>query len=269
MILGAGQGTRLRPLTERIPKILVPVAGVPMLDRLRAYLGRQGVAALALNTHHRAEAVRAHLASHAAARVAPRPARGSGATQRLPPLRLFHEPELLGTGGALVNAAAFWGTAPLLVWNGDILADVAPRALLAAHEAARAAAPAGRAPLATLVVQARSSDSYLLVDADGAVCGLDSARRGSRRVVGTPREPLRPLAFDGISLLAPSLRERLPAGGTFDLVLALLDAIAAGARVQAWDAGAAAYGTTGSPEQLAALEALLAARPELLAAWTP
>jgi len=256
MILAAGQGTRLRPLTEHTPKVLVPVAGVPMLDRLRAYLGRHGVEALALNTHHLAEAVRAHLD-------------GAGAASRLPSVRLFHEPTLLGTGGALVNAADFWGESPLLVWNGDIVADVDPRALLAVHEAGTRAAGTATAPLATLVVQDRPSDSYLLVDADGSVCGLDSVRRGTRRVLGNPREPLRPLAFNGISVLAPALRVHLPAGGAFDLILALLDAIAAGGRALAWDAGAAFYGTTGSPEQLAALEAALAPHPAVLAAWTP
>lgn len=252
MILAAGQGTRLRPLTEHTPKVLVPVAGVPMLERLRAWLGRHGVTDLALNTHYLAEAVRAHVADE------------SGG----PRLRLFHEPVLLGTGGALVNVADFWSKSPLLVWNGDILADVDPRALLAAHEAS-GEAPDGRAPLATLVVQARPSDSCLLVDAEGAVCGLDSRRRGTRRVLGRPREPVRALAFNGISLLEPSLRAHLPAGGAFDLVSALLQAIACGVPVRAWDAGAAFYGTTGSLEQLAALEAALAQNPDVLSAWTP
>jgi NDP-sugar pyrophosphorylase family protein len=256
MILAAGLGTRLRPLTERLPKVLVPVLGVPLLDRLRAYLGRHGCEALALNTHHLPQAVRAHLAAAA-------PAAGAA----LPPVRLFHEPTLLGTGGALINAAPFWEAVPLLVWNGDILAQVDPRALLAAHEAAQRAAP--DAPLATLAVQERPSDSYLLVDADGAVCGLDSPRRGRRELLGSPRQPVRALAFDGVSLLAPALRERLPRGGTFDLVLALLDVIAGGGLVRGYDAGAAFYGTSGSPAQLAELEAALAARPDVLAAWTP
>ena len=254
MILGAGRGTRLRPLTDALPKILVPVCGVPMLDRLRAYLGRHGCEALALNTHHLPAAVRAHLQLSAPGLPAP---------------RLFHEPELLGTGGALVHAASFWGAAPLLVWNGDILAQVRPQELLAAHEAA----PPAAAPLATLVVQTRPSDSHLLVDAQGAVCGLDSARRGRHQVLGTPgtpvHEPVRALAFNGISLLAPALRDRMPAAGAFDLIDALLRAISEGGRVRAYDAGAAFYGTTGSTRQLAALEAGLAAHPALLAAWTP
>jgi NDP-sugar pyrophosphorylase family protein len=258
MILAAGRGTRLRPLGADVPKVLVPVRGVPMLERLRAYLARHGCTALALNTHHLADAVRTHLAGAAA-----RAPRGAA----LPEPRLFHEPVLLGTGGALVNVAPFWGAAPLLVWNGDILAQVDPRALLAAHEAALDAA--GQPPLATLVVQARPSDSHLLLDGAGLLCGLDSARRGRRRVLGTPRGPLRALGFDGISLLAPALRDSLPAGGTFDLIDALLEAVARGGRVATYDAADAFYGTTGSPEQLAELEAALAARPDVLADWTP
>jgi NDP-sugar pyrophosphorylase family protein len=253
MILAAGLGTRLRPFTERMPKILVPVLGVPMLDRLRVYLGRNGAGALALNTHHLPEAVRAHLAADDAA-----------STRDLLPVALFHEPALLGTGGALVNAAPFWGAVPLLVWNGDILADVPPRTLLQAHTEG-----GGRAPLATLAVQSRPTDSCLLVDAEGNLCGLDSPRRGRRQVFGAPPEPLRALAFNGISILTPELRAHMPLGGAFDLLDVLLDAVAAGGRVRAWDAGDAFYGSTGTPAQLAALEAALASRPDVLGAWTP
>ena len=143
----------------------------------------------------------------------------------------------------------------------DILADVAPRTLWGAHAAAGA--------LATLAVQGREHDSRLLVDAVGAVCGIDSARRGTRRVVGAPREPLRPMAFLGISVLSPALRAHMPPAGAFGLIEVLLDAVAAGETVQAWDVGGAFYGTTGNPEALAALEAGLRTRPALLAAWTP
>ncbi len=246
MILAAGHGTRLRPLTDELPKILVPVLGVPMLDRLRAFLARGGAGPLAMNTHHLPGAVRAHLARPGAP---------------LPPVRLFHEPALLGTGGALRHAEGFWGDAPLLVWNGDIVSDVDPGALLAAHAEGGA--------LATLAVQARPSDSCLLVDGAGRLCGLDSPRRGTRRLLRDPAGEPRALAFNGVSLLAPGLRAHMPAGGAFDLLDVLLEAAAAGAPVRAQDAGAAFYGTTGSPDQLAALERELARAPDVLARWTP
>ena len=123
MILAAGRGARLRPLTERTPKVLAPVLGLPLLERLAAWLGRGGVQALALNSHHLGEAVAAQVAAMA----------GRGGA--FPPIRLFPEAELLGTGGGVLNAAEFWGEAPLLVWNGDVVADLAPAALMERHRA--------------------------------------------------------------------------------------------------------------------------------------
>lgn len=261
MLLAAGQGSRLRPLTAGLPKILVPVLGVAMLDRLVGHLARQGVDAFALNTHHLHAAVERHLAA----------ARARGGW---PPIRLYHEPTLLGTGGGIANVADFWGEAPLLVWNGDILAEVD----LAALRAACAAAPAGAAPgdaarpLATLVVQDRPGDSRLLVDGRGRLCGIDSRRRSDRRLLVEPAGALRALAFHGISLLAPAFRPHLARPGSFDLIEALLDAVAAGGWVSTFDAGAAGagsayFGTTGSLAELRRLEAVLLARPALLAAW--
>jgi len=246
MILGAGLGTRLRPLTERTPKVLAPVLGVPFLDRLAGFLARGGVQALALNTHHLPEAVAAHVAAAGAA---------------WPPVELFHEPELLGTGGGVVNVARFWGQAPLLVWNGDVAADVAPGALLERRAATGA--------LAVLLVRERPSDSRLLVDGAGWVCGIDSARRGDHRLLREPRGAARALAFCGVSVLHPALAGRLAQPPPFDLVSALLELIAAGGAVAALDAGAAFWGTTGTAAKLAALEAGLAADPALLARWAP
>ncbi len=295
MILAAGLGTRLRPLTDSLPKVLVPVLGVPFLDRLLACLERQGVRQLALNTHHLAAAVQSHLAG--------RPD-GSPLLSTLS-VRLFHEPRLLGTGGGLRNAAEFWGEENLLVWNGDIVCSFGLEELKAAHGSEDGesdhAFRASPAPLATLVVQARESGSYLLVDESGMICGIDSARRGQRRLERRPQGHARPLAFNGISLLSPRLLARMnqgtdrlvrpgkqggtdrlvrpgkQGGGTagqasgesFDLIDVLLEAIAEGEEVRACDAGDAFYGTTGSPERLRDLEAGLRARPDVLKAWTP
>ncbi len=249
MILAAGLGRRLRPLTQSTPKILAPVLGLPMLDRLVARLMDSGAAAIAMNTHHLAE----QAAAHAAALAARHPGR--------PPIRLYHEPELLGTGGGVANVAEFWGKQPLLVWSGDVVAELELAQLWAAHRRGGG--------IATLVVQARESGSRLRVDGQGLVCGIDSARRGDRRILRPPEGELRSLAFNGISVLSPALRAHMPDGGPFDLIDALLDAVAAGAPVRAFDAGEGFWGTTGSPELLAALEAGLRERPELLARWTP
>jgi len=246
MILGAGRGTRLLPLTLEIPKILAPVLGVPMLDRLRAWLGHAGAGPLALNTHHLAQAVRDHLHRR----------------QGLAVPVLFHEDTLLGTGGALRNIATFWGGDPLLVWNGDIVSAATPAELMNAHLARPGAA-------ATLLVQNRPTSSWLLVDDEQRVVGLDSPRRQVRRIARPPQGEPRRMAFNGISVLAPVLHAYMPPDPVFDLIDVLLTAIAAGENVWAFDAGDAFFGTTGNLEELAALEQGLRERPPLLSLWTP
>ncbi len=238
MILAAGLGTRLRPVTDTLPKILVRVGGVPTIDRLLDHLARNSIAQVAINTHHLARQVGRYVEELAL---------------RLPQLtvRVFHEPQLLGTGGALVNIREFWDE-PLLVWNGDVLADVDARALLKAHQASGA--------LATLLVQDRRETSYLLVDEEGWLRGVDSPRRGGRRVVADPVGDLRPLAFTGVSLLSPELLPRIERPPPFDLIDALLAVIAGGGAVAAHDHGDGFWGTTGTMAELRELEAALEIR---------
>jgi NDP-sugar pyrophosphorylase family protein len=247
-VLAAGHGTRLRPITESVPKVLVPVRGVPLLDRLLSALARQGVREVALNAHHLRDMVRRHV-------NALRHRRG------LMPLTLFEESELLGTGGGLAHGAAFWADAPLLVWNGDVVAEVDLPALWAEHGA--------RGALATLVVQERASSSRLLVDEVGWLCGIDSPRRDDYRVLRDPLGAMRALAFHGISVLSPALQPYLRGTPPVDLIEPLLQAVADGHPVRAWDAGEGFWGTTGSTEALARLERDLGERPALLQAWTP
>jgi len=106
IILCAGYGTRLRPLTEELPKPLVPVGDRSILEHALASLEAAGVAELAINVHHLAEQFASKLASsHAKVRV-------------------IVEPSIRGTAGGVAGARAHLSLAPVLVWNGDIL--VAP-----------------------------------------------------------------------------------------------------------------------------------------------
>ena len=257
-LLSAGLGTRLAPLTDTVPKALVPVLGVAMLDRLAAALARGGVTEFALNTHHFHEIVERHL--HAA--------QGSGRFAAWPrlPVRLFHEPALLGTGGGLLHAASFWGRDPLLVWNADILADLDPAALLAAHGSLPG-------PLATLAVSDRPASSRLLFDGAGLLCGIDSPRRNDHRVLRAPSGAVTARAFHGVSVLSgdllTALARRHAPGSVFDLIDALLEAVAEGGRVRAYDAGTSFWASTGTLMELERLEQGLAGRPELLSRWTP
>jgi NDP-sugar pyrophosphorylase family protein len=233
-------------------------------------LVRGGVTDFALNTHYLPDAVAACL--HAV--------EGRGRFSARPdlPVQLFHEPSLLGTGGALLNARSYWGASPLLVWNADILADVDPAVLMAAHRSAPQSGPPATpaiqgATLATLAVSDRPASSRLLFDAQGVLCGIDSPRRNDHRVLREPRDAMMAKAFHGISVLDAALLDvmlrRHAPGSAFDLIDLLLDAVASGGLVRAHDAGAGFWGSTGTPVELERLERELGQRPELLACWTP
>ena len=109
MILAAGYGTRLRPLTDELPKPLMPVGDAPAIAHVARALS--GVAnSLVVNTHHRADAF-------------------DGLVLPLPHVAL-HETEILGTAGGVARARAAFDGAEVVVWNGDIVADVDARALV-------------------------------------------------------------------------------------------------------------------------------------------
>lgn len=114
-ILGAGLGNRLRPLTNRLPKPLVPLFHRPLAEWAMEACGRAGISRFAVNTHHLPDAWNDF---------------GAGRD-----VTLFHEPVLLETGGGLKNIAPWVGGDSLLVHNGDIFSTLPLEKLIAAHEA--------------------------------------------------------------------------------------------------------------------------------------
>lgn len=133
LILAAGLGTRLRPLTDVIPKPLAPVCNVPLFDAAVRRCVLAGSTDVAINVHHLADVMTDH---------ANRNFLSLGA-QALHVSKEF--PEVLGTGGALVQISDWWGRSPLLVYNGDILSDMPLNDLVARHNAAK--------PLVTMAVR--------------------------------------------------------------------------------------------------------------------
>lgn len=119
VLLAAGLGTRLRPLTNFLPKCLVPVRGRPLLEYWLRLLFEARVARVLINTHHRADLVSAYVA-------------GSPWSDRI---ALSHEPTLLGTGGTLLANAPFLQEGPFLVAHADNLTSFDLEAFVAAHHA--------------------------------------------------------------------------------------------------------------------------------------
>jgi MurNAc alpha-1-phosphate uridylyltransferase len=115
MILAAGRGERLRPLTDATPKPLIPVAGRSMLDRSMARLGAHGVRTIVVNVHHLGEQIAQHLDGRA---------------------RIVREDRLLETGGSVKNALSLLGEGPYFILNGDGLWRDGPKPMLSRMEAA-------------------------------------------------------------------------------------------------------------------------------------
>jgi len=108
MILAAGRGERLRPLTDRTPKPLIPIAGEPLIVHQLRWLARAGIADVVINLHHLADAIEAALGDGSAFGVR---------------IAYSRETTLLETGGGIVKALPLLGTQPFLVLNGDIWTD--------------------------------------------------------------------------------------------------------------------------------------------------
>jgi len=115
MILAAGRGERMRPLTDVTPKPLIPVAGKSTLDRAMARLGEHGVSDVVINVHHLGKQIAAHLKGRA---------------------RIVEEAALLQTGGSVKNALPLLGDGPFFVLNGDGLWQDGRIPMLARMEAA-------------------------------------------------------------------------------------------------------------------------------------
>ncbi len=237
MILAAGLGTRLRPLTERVPKALVPVAGVPMLERVARRLIQAGVRRLVVNVHHRAEQVRRFLDERD----------GFGIQ-----VRVSHERgELpLETGGGLLAAASlFEGDEPFFLHNVDVISDLDLGALYDAHAESGA--------LATLAVQRRETARPLLVDEEG-VFGVADLRSGWRREARPPRGEPRTIAFAGIHVVSPEIFRAAPERGRFPIWDPYFRLVGEGWRLGWHDIGEARWLEVGTPERLEEARRLLA-----------
>ena len=233
LILAAGVGSRLRPLTDVTPKALVTVGGVPMLERALVRLKDAGVKSFVVNAHHHASAVADFCV---------------GLSQRHGvPVSVSREDDvLLDTGGALKKAAPLLrGWEPFFVHNADVLTDLDVKALYAAHLETGA--------LVTLSVRDRESRRAYLFDGRGRLVGHDAG-------AGSPPPAAQRLAFDGIHVVSPELLDKITESGVFSITKTYLRLAAAGADLRAFRGDRWAWYDIGSPEKLAAAQAWAAKR---------
>ncbi|HEY3705943.1 MAG TPA: nucleotidyltransferase family protein [Terracidiphilus sp.] len=211
MVLAAGLGTRLRPLTNDRPKALVEVGGRTMLEitleRLRAF----GVQDVIVNVHHYADMIIRYLRAH------------ENFGMRI---EVSCEEELLDTGGGIKKAAWFFleDDQPFLVHNVDVLSTIDLGRLVSAHQDSGA--------MATLAVQERKTSRYLLFDRDGTLCG----RRGSADELVRDCAAPAALAFSGIHVLSPEVLRRMTEEGAFSIISTYLRLAGEGKKIAAFRA---------------------------------
>jgi len=225
-LLAAGLGTRLLPLTKEMPKALVKLGGEPVIDLISKKLIKAGVREIAVNTHYLSEQVEAHLKD----------------THLNSCFTTIHEPELLGTGGGLKNTEGYWDAEPFFIHNVDIISKTDLRLVYRYHSASNA--------MVTLVVQARSSANYFIVDSMGMVCGLYYSQKGLVDIRRQPKGPIRYLAFNGIHVVSPEIFKEIKEVGKFSIISLYLRLIEEGFLLSAYEDDTNFFVDIGKPEGL-------------------
>ncbi|MGA2962843.1 MAG: nucleotidyltransferase family protein [Candidatus Korobacteraceae bacterium] len=231
MILAAGLGTRLRPLTNDRPKALVEVAGRTMLEialsRLRAFEVREVI----INVHHFAAMILDYLKAN------------DNFGMRI---EVSREQLLLDTGGGLKQAAWFFledsnrTEEPFLLHNVDVISTIDLRRMAQFH--------ADHHALATLAVQDRQTSRYLLFDEQFQLCGRRSGNEKPEVVRSVPQMQAR--AFSGIHLISPRLLAMMTEEGAFSIINFYLNLAARGEKIVAFDANEYYWRDLGTPDSV-------------------
>jgi NDP-sugar pyrophosphorylase family protein len=232
MVLAAGLGTRLRPLTENRPKALVELGGRTLLEIALSRLRDFGIREVIVNVHHFPKAIADYLKSK------------NNFGMRI---EISREELLLDTGGGLKKAAWFFlengtrGEEPFLLHNVDVVSTIDFQSMMQAHAKNHA--------LATLAVQHRETSRYLLFDEQLNLCGRRAGRDGKPEVV-RPSAELQPLAFCGIHVISTRLLQMIKQEGVFSIIDAYLDLAARGEKILAFWADTFYWRDLGKPKDL-------------------
>lgn len=236
MILAAGLGTRLRPLTDDRPKALVEINGRTLLEITLSRLRSFGVGEVMINVHHFADLVVAFLQNNNNFGVR---------------IEISREADLLDTGGGLKKAAHFFlqnsnrPDEPFILHNVDVLSAIDLGSMVKFQNEHQA--------LATLAVQHRDTSRYLLFDSQLQLCGRRT-RDEKPEIVRTndvrPIDPPEALAFSGIHVISPRLLAMMSEEGAFSIITTYLRLAAKGEKILAFRADECYWRDLGKRENL-------------------
>jgi NDP-sugar pyrophosphorylase family protein len=230
MILAAGLGTRLRPLTDARPKALVEMAGSTLLEITLSRLRLFGISDVIINVHHYAEMILEYLRTNDnfGMRIA-----------------VSREDVLLDTGGGLKKAAWFFDSVkdePFIVHNVDVISTIDLGRMVQFHVQNDA--------LATLAVKDRQASRYLLFDEQLRLCGRRIGRDQTPELVRSS-EPVEELAFSGIHVISPRLLRMMTEKGSFSIITCYLRLARLGEKILAFRTDKSYWCDLGRPEHVA------------------
>ncbi|MEE4312328.1 MAG: nucleotidyltransferase family protein [candidate division KSB1 bacterium] len=212
MILAAGFGTRLRPLTDNKPKALVELNGKPILQILIERLIQFGINDIIINAHHYSDLIVNFLEEKEHFNIN---------------IVISREEDILGTGGGLAKVAHFFDDdAPFLLHNVDIVTNLNYRHLLEHHLSGD--------NLATLVVSERETSRYFFIDRNDLICGHGNQDNALLRIMRYPCCLSRKVAFNGIHIISPEILSNITERGTFSIITLYLRLIAEGHKIGAY-----------------------------------
>lgn len=233
MVLAAGLGTRLRPLTNDRPKALVEVGGRTLLEITLTRLRDSGIHDVIINVHHYADMVMDRVRSA-----------GNFGMH----IEFSREDVLLDTGGGLKKAAWFLAESagpdkdePFIVHNADVISTIDLQRMVQQHKASKA--------LATLAVQGRKTSRYLLFDEYAQLCDRRLVKEEKTEIV-QPAKHLSELAFTGIHVISPRIFPLLTEEGVFSIIPAYMRLAAQGEKIRAFRADEYYWRDLGTPESI-------------------
>jgi NDP-sugar pyrophosphorylase family protein len=203
MILAAGLGTRLKPLTDSTPKALIKIKGRTLLELQIAKLKAEGFNQIIINVHHFADKVKDYLKQNNFFDCS---------------IEISDESDkLLETGGGLKKAAHFFSDGkPFLVYNVDILSNISLKKLMDFHQALK--------NIATLAVQNRESSRKFLFDKINTLCGWLNEKSGEKIITRDEQSESLKYAFSGVQIVDPKIFKYFPDKDIFSLIELYLSA---------------------------------------------
>ena len=215
MILAAGFGTRLRPLTDTIPKPLLPFNGKPMIENAISKLRSAGVNEFIINIHHHAEKMEDYFQ------------RRSGTEN----ITLIKEHDILGTGGALVNAKELLnGSGSFFLYNADVDTGMDLLEMEKYHF--------DTGSLVTLALKERKTSRYLILDSEMNIIGRTE---NDSDTLYRDKKPEKKMGFCGIHLISDKIFGLIESSGSFDIIPEYMRLISMDFMIKGFDIGSTSW----------------------------